>query len=141
MVTPTEEVKTKSENYKAPFLKRNLRNISSSGTTANVTTSPTAATSIPSTDTTTSAPSELGPSGARTPRELAATSPATASTTPASSQAAARLTQVAEGCLVAKHNLELKVCVNTYKVFYTQGTEDYMLGKGWFAKRDERRES
>lgn len=151
MVTPTEGVDIDSENYKAPFLKRNLRNLASSlSAAASAAAAAAAATSTqPAADSTTV--SDIGPSGARTPREPAAnaTSPATTTTNTLSAAAAAaaattqnqqHLAQVAEGCLVSRHNLELKVCVNTYKVFYTKGTEDYMLGKGWLAARDRRRE-
>lgn len=127
MVTPTEGVNVESENYKAPFLKRNLRNLGSA-TSVSTTTSNTQPAEVAS---------DVGPSGARTPRESTATSPATVSI---ATGVINRLSQVAEGCLVSKHNLELKVCVNTYKLFYKQGTEDYMLAKGWFLVRDVKKE-
>lgn len=125
MVTPTEGVNVESENYKAPFLKRNLRNLGSAASAATLSTQPAEVVS------------DVGPSGARTPRESTATSPATVSI---ATGVINRLSQVAEGCLVSKHNLELKVCVNTYKLFYGRGTEDYMLAKGWFSVRDVKKE-
>lgn len=123
MVTPTEGVDTDSENYKVPFLKRNL-NITSSGTTASASTRDQE-----------SSDAILGPSGARTPRE-----PALDIRQPGSPTTARLTAAVAEGCVFSRHNLEIKVCVNTYKIFYKQGTEDFMVGKGWNNRKREARE-
>ena len=132
MVTPTEGVDVESENYKVPFLKRNL-NIAAAAAAAHQQYSQAPLSSVrdepPSTATTSSSDAIVGPSGARTPREPVVE---LRSQAPLSPTSGARLaTTAAEGCLYSKHNLEIKVCVNTYKVFYKQGTEDFMVGKGW----------